>query len=257
MAQGSEGRTPEWLLERIALGELPPEQLEQARARLLSEPDGAPRLERLSSDDHAILESHPPAQVASEVQRRLEREGPSRPKRWLRWVELSVLPLVAAAAIVLTVHHPAPLPGDGAERLKGDPAMLMVHRQRPDGRVEQLSDGAIAQDGDLLQLTLSPRADVYAAVVSIDGNGTVTRHLPEDGDRSAKLAAGALRALPHAYRLDDAPRFERFVLVYSATAFELRPVLEAAALVAGRPDQPLALPEGLSQRSLTVRKVSP
>ncbi|MFP2931254.1 ActD-like protein, partial [Pyxidicoccus sp. 3LG] len=49
-------RTPEWLLERIALGELPPEELAAARARLAQEPDGPSRLAALEADSRATLE---------------------------------------------------------------------------------------------------------------------------------------------------------------------------------------------------------
>ncbi|RKH16442.1 ActD-like protein, partial [Corallococcus sp. CA047B] len=42
-------RTPDWLLERIALGELPPDELAAARARLDQEPDGPSRLAALEA----------------------------------------------------------------------------------------------------------------------------------------------------------------------------------------------------------------
>ncbi|MFP2931983.1 ActD protein, partial [Pyxidicoccus sp. 3LG] len=42
--------TPDWLLERVALGELSPDALADARTRLEREPDGATRLARLDED---------------------------------------------------------------------------------------------------------------------------------------------------------------------------------------------------------------
>ncbi|HYO72099.1 MAG TPA: ActD-like protein, partial [Archangium sp.] len=76
-------RTPDWLLERIALGELPPEALARARARLLEEPDGATRLAALEADSAATLARHPSGAITREVAaraRRLQARG-ERPAR--------------------------------------------------------------------------------------------------------------------------------------------------------------------------------
>ncbi|HEY0840889.1 MAG TPA: ActD-like protein, partial [Vulgatibacter sp.] len=97
----------------------------------------------------------------------------------------------------------------------------------------------------------------FGVIVSLDGAGAVTLHLPASGNASAALDAQGATPLPQAYELDDAPSFERFVLVASDSPFEVDTVLQAARTLVSGADaatSPLALPEGLEQTSVVVRK---
>ena len=114
-----------------------------------------------------------------------------------------------------------------------------------------------ARPGDLLQLGYVSAGEGYGVVVSIDGRGEITRHLPAEGARAAALTPGREILLPESYRLDDAPAFERFVLVTSPRAFSVSAVLDAARAVAARGearDAPLPLPPGLAEASTLVVK---
>jgi len=105
-------------------------------------------------------------------------------------------------------------------RLKGMENMepgIRVFRRTKDGETELLKPLDHASEGDLLQLGfLSPRAE-YGVLFSVDGRGVVTLHSPSSTDKSAELADEGPVLLDTAYRLDDAPRFERFYLVSSDT----------------------------------------
>jgi hypothetical protein len=271
-------RTPDWLLERIALGELPPAELERARSRLLSEPGGADRLAALERASREALAAHPPEAVVAEVRRRAhlravqERAargtGPRAPVAvWLG------LPLVAALALLVVWTGGDGLPGrevgpqerpallEDGNGIKGE-ARLVLFRQGA-AEPERLKAGAVARAGDTLQLAYVSGGAAFGAVLSVDGRGAVTLHLPEAGAEAAPLTAGADGApvaLPSSYRLDDAPRFERFFLVTSAKPFPVDVVRRAAEQAATSPDArkvPLALPEGLSQTSFLVEKGTP
>ncbi len=101
------------------------------------------------------------------------------------------------------------------------------------------------------------RLEVGEAVVSVDGRGGVTLHWPEGSGPAAELESGRAVPLPHAYRLDDAPGFERFFLVTGAARFDTGAVLEAARRLAasGRArTDPLPLAAGLEQRALVLIK---
>ncbi|KFE66173.1 hypothetical protein [Hyalangium minutum] len=266
----SPSRTPDWLLERIALGELPPEELAAARARLAQEPDGEARLAALEADSRATLEKLPPATVAREVElrsaaaRRLEvaREQ-TRPLR--RWAPaLALVPALAVVALFVVVRPVEPPVGDRVDglevtRAKGLLPQLLVHRQGA-AEPERLTDGAAAAAGDVVQLSYIAAGHAYGIILSVDGRGTVTVHVPETGAQSVALAASGTHALPRAYELDDAPAFERFLFITSDIPFALDPVLAAARALAGSADvrtAPLALPEGFTQVSFTLEKVSP
>lgn len=253
-------QTPDWLVERLALGELDAAAAADVRARLAAEGrDADAELAALAASSREILAQHPPARVAAQVAARAVR-----PRRWLA---LAPLVLAGAAAVVL-VARPAPradapnAPTTGPElaledaRIKG-PAAVGVYRHRA-GRDERLGDGARAARGDLLQVTYRAGADRFGALLSIDGRGHVTLHWPEGTDAAARLDAKGEVRLPSAYELDDAPAFERFVLVSAEVPFPLADVLDAARALAASPRdaraRPLAVPAPLHQTSLTLDK---
>lgn len=250
---------PDHKLERYRLGELPEAELRALEASL-TDADRA-RLEELDVDDAAILRRLPPRVVAIEV----ERRAAAQTRR--RWMPLlvggaSLTAVAAAALLVLNLPGPPDTAGLGTGvqdhqgvRIKGD-ARLLVHRQGASGEV-RLDDGAPATSGDVLQLELAAGAADHAVIVSVDGNGVVTRHLPLDGAEAVAVEPGRTVALPSAYRLDDAPDFERFFLVTGRGAFGVLEVEEAARALAGRPDAadaPLALPATLEVDDLLIRK---
>ena len=258
-------RTPDWLLERIALGELPPAELAAARARLAEEPEGLQRLARFEQHNAQVLAALPPQEVAREVARRRRVLLAARPER-RRFPTLALgLPLAAALSllVVLAAREPeGPQPAGLVEaetsRIKGD-ARLVVYRQGH-GEPQRLQAGAQARAGDLLQLGYVAGGKPYGAVLSLDGRGAVTLHFPESPESAAALNPQGVASLGHAYELDDAPAFERFVLVTSQQPFDVSAVLDAARVLARQPEaartQPLSLPPGLEQSSFTVEKSS-
>jgi hypothetical protein len=249
-------RVHDWQLERYRLGELEEGERRAVEQALRDDPGIAARLRELDAADAAFLAAHPPATVAAAV--RTRAEAPVGPRR-LIWRTLALASLPAAAAVLLLVrpapppeHPPAPV---ATERAKGE-AQLVLHRR---GEAAPLVDGAAARAGDVLQLSVRVTEPSYAAVLSLDGRGAVTVHLP-DGAAAASVSPGGLVSLPHAYELDDAPELERFVLVTSAAPFALADVRAAAEKLAASPRHAsgeLDLPPALSQRWLTLRKVSP
>lgn len=245
------GPTPDWLLERLAAGDLPGEEASRLRDRLEAEPGGAERLEAIAASNREILAAHPTARVAAAIRHRAEKQGR---KRSLGLALGLVAP--AAAALALILIHPTSTPIDrGTEsiRLKGEQPHLLIHRKR-EGDPERLAAGAAARAHDLLQLSYVAAGDAYGVVISVDGNGTVTQHLPDAGATAAPLDPDGAVALPQSYELDDAPAFERFYLVTSDRPFPVDGILAAArALRPGAEELPL--PAGLHQTSFLLRKV--
>ncbi len=260
-------RTPDWLLERIALGELPPEELAAARARLAAEPGGLERLAKLEADDGATLTKLPPSQVAAEVARRRRVVEASRsastPRRWLPALALGVPVAAGLAALMLFTQRELPEEPRQPQvvlldttRTKGLEPKLLLHRQTQ-GAPESLADQSQARRGDVLQLSYVSAGKRYGAVLSIDGRGSVTLHFPETLTGSSELKGGTV-ALASAYELDDAPAFERFFFVTSDEPLDVNAVMESARALALSPEaarrEPLSLPAPLSQTSLTLDK---
>jgi hypothetical protein len=243
---------PEWLAERAALGEAPDVELDPARRRALE------------ASDRAILDALPPAMVAAEIERRLRaRRRRELPRR------IAVGAALAAAAVlfvVFAVRLPpvkqlAVIDPPESTRIKGDPR-LVVHRKSGDA-AERLDDGARAAPGDVIQLSYVAAGRRFGAIVSIDGRGAITIHLPDAkaAATAAELGQGGAVPLADAYELDDAPGFERFVLITSRRPFSAETVRAAAARLAAEPaaarSQRLDLPAALEQHSFVLRKEPP
>jgi anti-sigma factor RsiW len=265
-----EERVSDLSLEQYRLGELPPAAAAAMAERLDRDPSLAARLEHLAASDAEILAAHPAADVAAAIRGRLlavEREaarGEERPARRLRPVRFASLALPAAAAVLLTLSlllvRGRFLDADGV-RLKGAGTALSAWRKVGEG-AERLAAGAVARAGDVVQLSYIAAGARYGVILSIDGRGVVTFHLPEGFERGAArspaLDAGGEITLASAYELDDAPSFERFFLVYGEAPFEVAAVAEAARRLATRPAQAqrqmLDLPRGLRQAAFLLVK---
>ncbi len=146
-------------------------------------------------------------------------------------------------------------------RTKGQSPRLIVHRKLAEELAEELDEGTAVSEGDVLQVSYVAAGERRGVILSIDGRGEVTLHYPErEGDSTALRREGAV-PLAHAYELDDAPDFERFVFVTSedpTLAPDVGAILESARAVAKDPARAraaaLELPAGLRQQGFTVRK---
>jgi hypothetical protein len=264
-----EPKTPDWLIERLAQGELASDDAAAVRARLEAEgrsPDDV--IAALVLADRETLAAHPPASVAAEVRRQAARSTGRRSFIVRATFAGATLAMGGALAVVLATDHlpPAPrasnVPVSEPTRIKGtaptDKARLYVYRHASAGD-ERLADGERAAPGDLLQLAYATTASGYGMLLSIDGAGTVTQHWPEPGStRAAPLHVGGEVRLPSAYELDSAPAFERFFLVRADEPFDVTPIVAAArALSAQAPvarRAPLPLPARFNQISVALEK---
>lgn len=244
---------PDWVLERFAVGQLPegftPEDIAQ-------DPSVPERLAALQKSNAEILRTHLPAQVAREVERRY---GKSRPRAAAVRPWLPVLvPALVAAALVVALRPRVSQPTAEVEiiRIKGLAPHLAVYRQAQ-SVAEALEPGAKVRAGDILQLEVVAPGARYAAVVSIDGAGAVTLHAPEREGAAIELPETGVQPLPHAYALDNAPRFERFILVTAERPFDTGRVLDAARALGVDAAAPLGLPSGFQQSSFVVTKEAP
>lgn len=178
----------------------------------------------------------------------VERD-PSKGRAAARWsgtsARLELAALAAWGVCGLVLYGTWPDPGEDC----GLGARLVVYRARDQGP-ERLLDGTPGQQGDVLQLAYRVGEPCYGAIVSVDGRGLVTRHLPPEGDHAVKLVPDEIVPLDHAFELDDAPSFERFLLVTGASRFSLGPV--ELALIAGE-----ALPKALHSDEIELPKPDP
>src|SRR5262245_29629982 len=127
-------RTPEWLVERLALGELDAAAAADVRARLAAEGrDADAAIAAITDSNREILEQLPPARVAAAVRERAGRTRGAR-RGWL-----VAMPLVfagAGALMLLTrsgdvaqmAHNPGLAGNPEYVGIKGDPALHVYKR---------------------------------------------------------------------------------------------------------------------------------
>ncbi len=246
---------PDWLVERAALDDVPPASRE--------------RIAALRAENAAELAAHPAAVAVAQIESRIAEEARRRAaaRRRSRLRALGILSAATAGLVVVVLvtkarpsgEHIADTSGSHEEvtRVKGA-ARLLVFRQAGE-RAERLEQDALVRAGDVIQLRYNAGGQGYGVIASIDGAGAVTLHHPasEDAPPEATALAAKTTALPHAYELDDAPRFERFFFITSDRPVDVQRSLASLRALARRSDSAttaLALPQGLSQWTVRLRK---
>jgi hypothetical protein len=243
-------------LEQYALGELSGEQADRVRDLIDRDPALRERLSALQESNREILAAYPPERIVPAIIERARQQAAAaaRSRAWTRGV-LWALPAAAAIVIAFSVGLFRP-----ETRMKGLAPELSVFVQTTSG-AQELRPGDAARPGDRVQVSYNPAGAKYAAIVSIDGRGTITWHLPAGYGGGAGSApavdAQGRTVLPRSYELDDAPRFERFFLVTGSSPFRLADIQAAVRALVARPaadTSALALPRGLAQASFLLRK---
>jgi hypothetical protein len=245
---------PDLLLERYRLEELPPDEAARIADRLRRDEALRRRLAALDRSDQEIRHSG----VLDRVIARLPRTEPAPRRRFVWFVAvpaaIAAMALMAFDVITVAPRIDTPAVSDG-DRIKGLTPSLAVYRRTAQGS-ETLADGAVARPGDLLRVGYRAAGKSYGLILSIDGRGSVTVHLPPHAERAAALERSGVVLLDQAYELDDAPQVERFYFITGDTPFAVTPIVEAARAAAANHNPPaaLALPRGLEQSTFAIQK---
>ncbi len=190
-------------LERMAAGEIEtPGALEEQVAAL-------------RADDSEILREYPPERFVPELQASVSRPAPS--------LKVPIVLALAGLVVALVLIQPGEVAprverGVPGVRLKGPELRLHLYKQDPAGEV-RLSAGDAISAGDVVQAKFGLATESFVALFSIDGAGVVTAVEPTDLEATAPRYAGGTHAAPRSTELDDAPDFERFVVVACPEAF--------------------------------------
>ena len=159
------------------------------------------------------------------------------------------------------IHNNGTVPVDtrikGLESIDMTKTKIIIYRKKGD-EAEILKEGELAKAGDLLQIAYVPAGKTYGVIFSIDGNGVVTLHYPENINSSTILKQEKIVLLSSAYELDDAPEFERFFFITALTEINVQEILKQAKALADSHNpakkEISALPDTYSQFSILLRK---
>ena len=251
---------PDWKLEKYLTGDLPAEEMHEIREMEATDEIFAGRVKMLREDNAAILKKLPFEKLSEKIAMMPGRSnaGAGNTVR----VNFKLVKLAAAAALVLAVVTVAlfsqrslseqntqvmevamaDASGDDGVRIKGLSARMEVWKKTGDSAVQMENLGE-AREGDEIQLRYAVAEKCFGLLFSMDGNGTITMHMGHE-NRAVELEPGKMTTLPFAYKLDNAPKFEKFFFLTSKNEFELN---------AGDIDASLKQ-EGVKAVSLTLRK---
>ncbi len=247
---------PDWKLERYLTGDLPESDMREIREMEATDEIFANRVKMLREDSKAILRKLPYDRLAERLDSLPGHGiyGNGKPTGF------AIVKIAAAAALVLAVMMVAVLnqrslseqntqlmevamaDQDDGVRIKGLSARMEVWKKTGDSAVQMENLGE-AREGDEIQLRYAVAEKCYGLLFSMDGNGTITMHMGE-GNKAIGLEPGKMTTLPFAYKLDNAPKFEKFFFLTSKDEFELN---------AGDIDASLKQ-EGVKTVSITLRK---
>lgn len=224
---------PDWKLERYLTGDLPEGEMSEIRELEKTDEVFARRVKMLREDNAAILRKMPFERLAEKMDARdcgAERKN--------NVIHFGFVKFAAAAALVLAVVSVAlfsqreVVPDAGAQamdvamaaqddgtRIKGMDARMEIWKKTGDSAVQMLNLDE-AREGDEIQLRYSVPEKCFGLLFSMDGNGTVTMHMA-DGSQAVALEPGKMTTLPFAYKLDNAPKFEKFFLLTSQKDFAI------------------------------------
>ncbi len=259
----------DYRLEQYLLGELDSAQIAEVEA----DPNTVKRLRTMREENQTILRDYPAHAQLPQIIRQLDQsrseglaealkqQGPSGPRLWNRpGLVRRGLGLVAAAGFVLVAGlliGGLPATEPEATRVKGGSPELILYAPDSDGSARELAENEAVSPATLLQVAYRAGSATHGVVFSVDGNGTVTRHLPEQASGSTLLDPDGETRLPFAYRLDDAPMFEDFVFLTSGEAIpvdEVERILRQAAGSGRLAPEQLPLPDGISVRVFRLAK---
>lgn len=215
-------------LERYLLGELPEVEMAALRKREAEDELFAARVKMMREEGERFLAENP----FSALEDKLENDQRSVERSlWLRVAAVLVVAFGIFSVVVLNrqtdiVNDTSAASGmdvamadvDNGTRIKGMTAGLEVWKKMGDSAVQMVNLGE-AREGDEIQLRYRVPQKCFGMLFSMDGNGTVTMHMGE-GNRAVELEPGKMTTLPFAYKLDNAPKFEKFFLLTSGEVFE-------------------------------------
>ena len=229
----SVNKISDFKLERYLLGDLPEGEMQALREREACDEIFAARVREMREQGERFLAENPFSAIEDKFKNAERSEIlPNRSFNtlWLKVAAALVIALGVFSAVVLnrnvatyegsgTSMEVALADTDDGTRIKGMSASLEVWKKTGDSAVQMVNLGD-AFEGDEIQLRYRVPQKCFGMLFSMDGNGTITMHMGE-GDKAIELEPGKMTTLPFAYKLDNAPKFEKFFLLTSEKSFKI------------------------------------
>lgn len=203
------------------------------------------KIAALAESDREFLERRPPEIFLADL---------AKKRRRVRVRVYALWPCLAAASVFLMFTLATmDSPQESSIRIKSADLNLVVYHKTPAGS-EILPPSVPLRQSEEVQLAYFSRERLYAAILSLDGRGKVTHHLPLNGAGAPAIETEKIEILPYSYRLDDAPEYETFFLIVSQDPFEGRAMAPFLKAAYKNHSVNLELPSGFRYASFQVLK---
>jgi hypothetical protein len=227
----SVNKISDFKLERYLLGELSEKEMRELQERELSDEIFAARVAEMRLQGKRFVAENPfvalEAKMAAAEQSVNDKHNVVS-VMWLKVAAALVIALGVFSMVLLNRNvetfdskdaamQVAMADVDDGTRIKGMQASLEVWKKTGDSAVQMVNLGD-AHEGDEIQLRYRVPQKCFGMLFSMDGNGTITMHMGE-GNKAIELEPGKMTTLPFAYKLDNAPKFEKFFLLTSEKSF--------------------------------------
>jgi hypothetical protein len=269
---------PDIYIEQYLLGELPESLRKEMDDLILQDAELNDRINIIKKSNEEILSKYPAASITADIiekakiRKNISKSekvfSPERDKKSSRGFITDLkdslrkimegiksisskrytLSLASAAVIALVLIFIIPgirntdsikTPYDDTVRIKGLDSKLLLYRMKGK-EVEELKNLDSARRGEIIQVGYIAAGDYkHGIILSIDGRGTVTIHLPEAGNQGRELAMNKRILLDKSYKLDDSPYFERFIMILSANPVDTDEAVKNAKKLAMNRDSAL------------------
>jgi hypothetical protein len=229
----SVNKISDFKLERYLLGELSEKEMRELQERELSDEIFAARVAEMRLQGKRFVAENPFVALEAKMAAAGQSANDGHNVVSVRWLKVAAALVIALGVFSMVVLNRdvatydrdsasmqvAMADVDDGTRIKGMQASLEVWKKTGDSAVQMVNLGD-AHEGDEIQLRYRVPQKCFGMLFSMDGNGTITMHMGE-GNKAIELEPGKMTTLPFAYKLDNAPKFEKFFLLTSQNSFEI------------------------------------
>lgn len=229
----SVNKISDFKLERYLLGELSEKEMRELQERELSDEIFAARVAEMRLQGKRFVAENPFVALEAKMAAAEQSANDERKVVSIMWLKVAAALVIALGVFSMVLLNRnvetfdskdaamqvAMADVDDGTRIKGMQASLEVWKKTGDSAVQMVNLGD-AHEGDEIQLRYRVPQKCFGMLFSMDGNGTITMHMGE-GNKAIELEPGKMTTLPFAYKLDNAPKFEKFFLLTSQNSFEI------------------------------------
>ena len=229
----SVNKISDFKLERYLLGELSEKEMRELQERELSDEIFAARVAEMRLQGKRFVAENPFVALEAKMAAAEQSANDEHNVVSVRWLKVAAALVIALGVFSMVLLNRnvetfdskdaamqvAMADVDDGTRIKGMQASLEVWKKTGDSAVQMVNLGD-AHEGDEIQLRYRVPQKCFGMLFSMDGNGTITMHMGE-GNKAIELEPGKMTTLPFAYKLDNAPKFEKFFLLTSQNSFEI------------------------------------